>query len=281
MELENKIYLCATPIGNLSDITNRCKDVLLSVDVIYCEDTRITKKLLELLNIKNTVKRCDENNIRLIGQKIIDYVKDGKSVAYCTDAGSPCISDPGSYLVKLAHKNNVKVDAVPGACAYVSAFVLSGFSTKNIYFGGFLPKKEQEIVNLFNTLLYLDSALVFYESPKRVVKTLSIIKDVVPDRLVCFARELTKIHQEVIVDTPLNLYNRLNDKDKILGEITLVIDASSKKLNNPKINMQKFLKTYYLLEKSGLKKSTISKILSIMFDISKTDAYNIMLESKN
>ncbi len=216
------LYIVATPIGNLEDITFRAIRILKEVDYIFAEDTRVTKKLLDHYEIKNTVYRYDEHTKQHQIANIINLLKEEKNIALVTDAGTPCISDPGYELVDEAHKENIKVVAIPGASALTSAISISGVNTRRFAFEGFLPKKKGR-QTLFKELAdEKERAIIIYESPFRIEKTLKDIESYMGEREVVIIREITKIYEEVLRGTTKNLIEKL-EKNPIKGEIVLII----------------------------------------------------------
>ncbi len=197
--MKNGIYLVATPIGNISDITLRALDVLKNADIIACEDTRVTKKLFSLLCLstsgKNFVTMHDHNE-EDISQSLIDSAKDGHIIAYVSDAGSPLISDPGYKLSKKCRKQNVYITTIPGACAAICALQLSGLPSNSFTFAGFIPNKDKARNDFFNKYKNYDSTLIFYETANRLTKTLEVAKDIFADREISVAREITKLYEE-------------------------------------------------------------------------------------
>lgn len=195
------LYLVPTPIGNIEDISERAKKVLSSVDYIACEDTRVTSKLLSLLNIKNKTFSCHEHNEIIASKKIIEDLKMGLNIAYSSDAGSPCISDPGEILVKKAIENNIKIVPLPGPNAGLTALIASGLDIAHFYFYGFLDskisKKEAEIAGF----LKINVPIIIYESPHRVSETLKSLFKILGNRKIIIARELTKFYEEFIYTT--------------------------------------------------------------------------------
>lgn len=216
------LYIVATPIGNLEDMTFRAIRILKEVDYIFAEDTRVTKKLLDYYEIKNTVYRYDEHTKQHQIPNIINILKEDKNVALVTDAGTPCISDPGYELVDETHKEGIKVIAIPGASALTSAASISGVNMRRFAFEGFLPKKKGR-QTLFKELAQeTERAIVIYESPFRIEKTLKDIETYMGEREVVIIREITKIYEEVLRGTTKELIERL-EKNPIKGEIVLII----------------------------------------------------------
>lgn len=280
-----KLYIVPTPIGNLGDITSRALDVLRRCDVVYAEDTRVTGKLLSALGIKKPVSRLDENIIRQRSADVIERVVSGETVCYCTDAGMPGVSDPGSYLVAAAYREGVPCEVLPGASAAVLAYVSSGFSSPNYYFGGFFPRKCQAQIELLDSLRSLDAALVFYESPHRLLGALTSIGNAFPHRGICVCRELTKMHEEVYRGTPedvLGHFEEMEASEGVKGEIVLVVDAPAKQEADrlAKDNAEAARNMIENLIDSGERVKVAAAKASAAFGIPKNDAYDMALEAK-
>lgn len=216
------LYIVATPIGNLEDMTFRAVRILKEVNYIFAEDTRVTRKLLSHYEIENTVYRYDEHTKQHQIANIINLLKEEKDIALVTDAGTPCISDPGYELVDEAHKEGIKVVAVPGASALTSAISISGVNTRRFAFEGFLPKKKGRQTLFKDLAEEKDRAIVIYESPFRIEKTLKDIENFMGLREVVIIREITKIYEEVLKGTTSELIDKL-EKNPIKGEIVLII----------------------------------------------------------
>jgi 16S rRNA (cytidine1402-2'-O)-methyltransferase len=223
------LYLVATPIGNLGDITLRALDVLKRVDRIACEDTRQTQKLLNHFSIDTPTESCHEHNEHERSASIVAALQGGARIAVVTDAGVPGISDPGSWLVSTAIAAGVPVFPIPGANAAVSALIASGLPTNEFHFLGFLPEKAGARRTRIETLAAAgDEAgtLVFYEAPHRILGTLADFEAVFGPRLrVVVARELTKLHEEFLRGTVAEIRQELSARDRIRGEITLLVQA--------------------------------------------------------
>lgn len=232
MEKEKGVlYLVATPIGNLSDITERAKEVLRSVDVIACEDTRRTGLLLERLGIgKKWLESFHLANESAKSGSLIQMLLDGKTVALVSEAGTPLISDPGFPLVRGAIEAGIRVESIPGACALINALVLSGFPCEPFAFYGFLPQKEKKRRELLGELcsgrgeVRLAPTLVFYESPYRILRTLKDMSDIFEDRRIAVCREMTKKFEEVVRGTPAEALRHF-EKKKPVGEFVIVVDG--------------------------------------------------------
>lgn len=215
------LYIVATPIGNLEDMTLRGLRILKEADYIFAEDTRVTKKLLNHFEIDTTVYRYDEfSKMRQI-PNMINLLKEGKDIALVTDAGTPCISDPGYEVVDAAHKEGIKVVPIPGASALTAAASVAGISMRRFCFEGFLPKKKGR-QTLLKELALEERTIMIYESPFRIEKTLRDIETFIGVREVVIIREITKIYEEIIRGTTTELIERLS-KNPIKGEIVLLI----------------------------------------------------------
>lgn len=222
----SKFYVIATPIGNLEDITLRALETLKNVDLILCEDTRQTKKLLERYNIKNETMSYHAQSKLAKVDKILELLQEGKNLALVSDAGTPGISDPGAMLVAQIKENladNVDVVPIPGASAVIAALSASGLPIHEFTFLGFLPhKKGRE--TLFKEIAEAKRTSVFYESPHRIMKTLESLVKFCPTKKVCIARELTKIYEEFKTGTAEELLNYFNENPvKQKGEFTVIV----------------------------------------------------------
>jgi len=231
------LTLVPTPIGNLSDISKRAIEALIESDVIFCEDTRVTKKLLNLFDIdysnKTFYSMHSHNEIEIISK--IDISIFEKNVVYVSDAGMPGISDPGAKLIQFAQNNNIKYDVLPGANAVLTALVASGFEGEFTFFG-FLPHKGNERDKKLKEVINHDKIAIIYESPHRIEKLVMELKKEIPTRIVFFAKELTKIHQTFIKDEAKNIILK-NTK----GEWVVVIDKNDLKSNHLTLNYDDIL----------------------------------------
>ena len=223
------LYIVSTPIGNLNDITSRAIEVLKQVNIIAVEDTRVTKRLLSKFDIKNQMIVYNNFNESKISKKLIHLLKDGNDIALVSDAGTPCISDPGYRLVNEARKENLNIFSVPGACALVAALSTSGLPSDSFYFEGFLPKKKGRQTK-FKFLSNLECSIIIYESPNRVVKTLKDIKLFLGDkRIVSVNREITKIYEESFIGNISEVLKKISDR-KNKGEFVIIIAKEGFKL---------------------------------------------------
>ena len=240
--MKNGLYIVATPIGNLGDITERAISTLKEADIIACEDTRITKKLFSLLGlpIKKTFVSLHNFNEEEKSQEVINKITEGNSVALVSDAGSPLISDPGYKLVKKCREQNVYLTTIPGVSAIISALQLSGLPTNRFMFAGFIPNKDKARKDLFNELKSVPSTLVFYETAPRILKTLIATQEVLGKREVAAVREITKMYEETITGLIEDVISQITHKE-IKGEIVFIIAPPTEK--QEPIDLEKIIKT--------------------------------------
>jgi 16S rRNA (cytidine1402-2'-O)-methyltransferase len=217
------LYLVATPIGNLEDITYRAVRVLREVTVIACEDTRQTRKLLDHFQIQKPTVSYHEHNEAERAAELVVRLLAGESIALVSDAGMPLVSDPGYRLVRAAIENGIEVQAIPGPSASLTALAASGLPTDSFHFGGFLPAKQGQRAKLLESLAAETATLIFYEAPHRVVESLEAIEAALGPRRVVVARELTKIHEEYLRGTAAEIRAQLEARDSVKGEITILI----------------------------------------------------------
>ena len=224
------LFIVATPIGNLDDITFRAVEILKGIDIVLAEDTRHSKKLLKHLNIAKPIRAFHEHNEREKTKAIIDELHSGKSIALISDAGTPLISDPGYFLVVQAKKEVLRVVPIPGASALITALSASGLASDSFTFLGFLPSKQIARIKLLKTLLNQTKTSIFYESPKRILATLTDMHAIFGDsREVCLAKELTKVFETIQTDSIPNLINYLTaDENNQKGEFVILIAANDK-----------------------------------------------------
>ncbi|WP_237266948.1 16S rRNA (cytidine(1402)-2'-O)-methyltransferase [Thermoclostridium stercorarium] len=223
------LYLVATPIGNLEDITYRALKTLKEVDLIAAEDTRHSLKLLNHFEIKKPLISYFEHNKTKRGEEIIKHLLEGKNIALITDAGTPGISDPGEDLVRLAIENNINVTVIPGCTASVTALVLSGLPIRRFAFEGFLPHDKNERKKYLELLIDEGRTMVFYISPHNCLDVLKEMKEILGDRKGTLCRELTKKYEEVIRGTLSEIIESLKSGNRMKGEMVLVIEGAPKK----------------------------------------------------
>ena len=273
---ENGLYLVSTPIGNLKDITLRAIETLKKSSYILCEDTRVSKNLLDRYEIKSRMISNHKFNESKNLNKIIGLLKSGEIISLISDAGTPSISDPGSILVNECIRNDIKVTPIPGPSAVATAVSISGFSEKFIFYG-FLPEKKQALINVFNKISKFDETFVFFVSTKKVNKIIPDLKKYFSGRKIVFCREISKIYEEFLrksVDD-LELFSK-----ELKGELTIVI--SEKKID--KNYSQKLSESDMNIINKMINKLTIKEITEIIShnkDISKKEIYSYCLKLKN
>lgn len=249
------LYLVATPIGNLSEFNFRAIDILKTVDVIACEDTRTSKTLLKHYDINKNLISYHNFNEKQSSKGIISLLKDGKNVALISDAGYPLVSDPGYELVNEVIDNDFNVVTISGASAFLNALVASGLDTRHYLFYGFLSSKDSEQIKQLQALENLPYTMIFYESPHRINKTLNNMFNVFNDRKVCLARELTKQYEEYIRGT----LSEIKDLEDLKGEMVIVVQGYTHKQET--ISLDNLLKTVESYLETGLSaKDAIDKV---------------------
>ena len=254
--MSGKLYLVATPIGNLEDITLRALRTLKEVDLIAAEDTRTTLKLLNHFEINKPLISYHRHNEEIKKDVLIEKLTAGENIAIVTDAGTPGISDPGEIIVKEAIKNNIEIVPVPGACAAINALICSGLDTKEFSFIGFLPLNKKLRKEKLNEIENETKTLILYEAPHKLNDTLKDLKDILSDRKVVLARELTKLHEEFIRG---NINDIIEKSKELRGEMILIIEAKEKTEGENSLNNLSIEEHYKFYEKLGLDKKEIIK----------------------
>lgn len=265
-------YVIGTPIGNLDDITIRQLDTLKNVDFICAEDTRVTLKLLNRYEIKKQLVSFHEHSSKSDAQRIIDRILNGENCGIVTDAGMPCISDPGEVLVKMCAENNIEVKVVPGASAVVSAVAVSGLDTRRFMFEGFLPVSKKERSERLELLKDETGLMVFYEAPHKLKNTLSCLSDFFgADRKISLCRELTKIHEEVLRMTlgeAVDYYNTTEPR----GEFVLVVGGKTR--SDEKITLESAVEQVRKLVEMGEKPTEACKAVAKESGFKKGELYS-------
>jgi len=223
--IKGKLFLVGTPIGNLEDITLRALRVLNEVDLILCEDTKTSIKLLNHYQIKKPLQSYYKPKEKQKVEQILSWLKEGKKIALISDAGMPLISDPGQVLVKAIRKEGFDLECIPGPSSVLTALTLSGFSSERFVFEGFLPKQEKLMIKKVEEIKNLPHTLVFFVPARDISKTLKTFISLLGNRRICIARELTKLYEEVIVTT---IEQFLAEERPLKGEITLIVEGSLK-----------------------------------------------------
>ncbi len=265
------LYVVGTPIGNLGDISPRALETLEKVDFIAAEDTRVTLKLLNHFGIKKPMISYFEHNKEFKGQIICDRIKSGESCAIVTDAGMPCISDPGELLIKQCEEYSIKTEVVPGPSAVISALCVSGLATGRFCFEGFLSVNKKSRNEHLESLLNETRTMIFYEAPHKLPNTLKDFYEAFPARKLTIARELTKLHEEIIRTTTKEAYERYSD-GSLKGEIVLILEGKTETADevyslDDAVNMAK----KFILD--GMKPTDAAKEAAKITKIRKNDIY--------
>ena len=261
------LYLVPTPIGNLDDITKRSLDTLISVDMILCEDTRTTSQLLNKYKIKNKLISCHKFNEEKIKENIIEKLKLGMNLALVTDQGSPIISDPGYIIADYVIKNGFNVVALPGATAFTPALMTSGLSADHFLYYGFLNNKESKRKKELESLKDIEFTMIFYEAPHRIEKTLKDMLEIFGNRNISIAREISKIHEEILRGTISECLDALKT---IKGEFVIVVEGNKEKTNYNVLSIYEHVKLYV---KDNIKEMDAIKKVAKERNIPKSDIY--------
>lgn len=275
--MNGELYIVATPIGNLNDITIRALETLKNVDYIAAEDTRHTLKLLNYFDISKPLISYYKENEKTKSEVIIEKLEEGNNIALVSDAGTPGISDPGEEVIKKAIERNIKVIPIPGACAAINAIICSGFSTKEFEFIGFLSAKKSEKVKKLEELKYDLRTLIIYEAPHKLESTLNTMLEVLGDRNICIARELTKIHEEFIRGKISEILNSVEYR----GECVILVEGA--KISKSEQNIENLTKLsldehYKYYEKKGFSKKEIVKQIAKDRKLEKNEVYQYFLD---
>ena len=273
------LYLVATPIGNLEDITLRAINVLKEVDLIAAEDTRQTLKLLNHLNISKPLISYHRHNEEIKSDIIIEKLKKGENIALVSDAGTPVISDPGEEVVKEALNKNIKIIPIPGACALINALIASGLDTKEFTFYGFLSTNKKLKKEKLEEIKKENKTSIIYEAPHKLLDTLKSIQEILGDRKLVIARELTKIHEEFIFGSATEILEVYNNPK---GEHIILIEGSKLEKNNENniLNNIPIKEHYKYYEKQGLTKNEIIKKIAKDKGVNKNEIYKYFINNK-
>ena len=269
-----KLYIVATPIGNLEDITLRAINVLRSVDLIAAEDTRHTLKLLNHLEISKPLISYHRHNEELRVDLLIEKLKEGQNVALVCDAGTPGICDPGEEIVRKCIEEEIEIIPIPGACAIINALVCSGLDTKEFIFIGFLPLNKKLRKNKLEEIKNAKKTIIFYEAPHKLRTTLLDLKEVTGKRKIVLARELTKIHEEFIRG---DIDYILSKVDNIKGEMVILVEKAEEDNNDFDYNNISLEEHYKIYEEQGLDKKEIIKRIAKDRKVNKNEIYKEFL----
>ncbi len=270
--MEGKLYIVATPIGNLDDITYRAVKVLNDVDIIAAEDTRHTLKLLNHLNISKPLISYYKETEKIKAKSIINKIKEGKNIAVVSDAGTPGISDPGEEVIKEAINEGISIVPIPGACAAINSLICSGLCTKQFLFVGFLSAKKKEKREKLEGLKNFTNTMIFYEAPHKIEDTLTCMLEIFGDRRISIGREISKMHEEFI----RGRISEILDKLETRGEMVIVVEGANKsdeELEKENRNEMSLEEHYDFYLKKGFDKKEIIKKIAKDRGLTKNDIY--------
>lgn len=273
--MSGTLYVVGTPIGNLGDMSPRALDILEKSDFIAAEDTRVALKLLNHFNIKNQLVSYHEHNRFEAGESILSRILSGETCALVTDAGMPAISDPGEDLVRLCHEHSVKVESVPGPCAFSTALAISGMPAGRFTFEGFLSMNKPSRRKHLEELKEERRTMVFYEAPHKLPATLKDFADTFGDRNIAVVREITKIHEEVIRTTLYEAAEKYSD-GSLKGEIVIIVEGA--KEEKQKTTLEEAVTLAVQIEKDGASRSDAAKQAAKQTGFKKGDIYKLMGE---
>ena len=271
--MKGKLYIIATPIGNLEDITLRALRTLKEVDIIAAEDTRQTLKLLNHYEISKHLISYHRHNEEEKSNYLIEKLKEGQNIGLVSDAGTPGISDPGEEVIRKAIEEGIEVIPIPGACAMVNALVCSGLDTNEFSFLGFLPLNKKSRKEKLDEIKNETKTVILYEAPNKMKATLKDLKEYIGNRRIVLARELTKIHEEFIRK---NIDELLEEIDSLKGEMILIIEAGEKEEEKKEINLT-IEEQYAMYEKQGLSKNEIIKKIAKDRKTNKNEIYQMFI----
>lgn len=277
---EGVLYVAATPLGNMEDITYRAVRILSEVDLIAAEDTRQTGKLLARYGIRNDLVSCNEHNEKRRTSFLIEKISAGKSVALVSDAGTPCVSDPGYVLVKEAVKAGIRVLPIPGCCAVTAGLSIAGLPTDSFLFAGFLPKKNGPRARKLDKLVREEATLIFYESPNRIVNLTGELLELMGPRPAVLAREMTKLHEEYMRGDLGTLLRELETRTRIRGECVLFVDGGREpnSASASDADLDEMILEY--VDRENCKPSTASKEIADLLSIPRSEVYQRYVELK-
>ena len=266
--IKGKLYLIPTPIGNLDDITLRALNTLKEVDIVFAEDTRETFNLLKYYNINKKIESCHKYSEMKNKEKILKILKEGKTIGFVSDRGTPLISDPGNFVVNEVIKENIPVIALPGATALIPALNMSGLDNERFLFYGFLNNKKNMAKKELNKLKDVEYTMIFYEYPRRLKTTLELMLEAFGNRKISIVREISKLHEEIIRDSIENVTKIIDD---IKGEIVIVVEK--KKNNKLETISTNYIELVKEMQEEGYSKKDAIKEVSLKYNISKNKLY--------
>ncbi|ADU23566.1 16S rRNA (cytidine(1402)-2'-O)-methyltransferase [Ruminococcus albus] len=276
-----KLYVVGTPIGNLGDMTYRAIETLKNVDFICAEDTRVTLKLLNHFEIKKQLICYQEHNAAKAGEQILARLTGSEDAAIVTDAGMPCISDPGEKLVKLCAENGIKVEVVPGPSAVISALAISGLNTSRFRFEGFLSVNKRQRYDHLAQVRDAEETLIFYEAPHKLHKTLRDMLDYFGDRRISLCRELTKLHEEVIRTTLSQALEMYPDNKSAKGEFVLVIEGAAPEAAETADTIEQAYEQVRALVEKGVRGTDACREIAKSTGFPKGELYAMLVEENS
>jgi 16S rRNA (cytidine1402-2'-O)-methyltransferase len=271
------LYIVATPIGNLGDITYRAVEVLRGIDAIACEDTRQTRKLLDHYGIQKPLVSYHKHNEAERTRELLARLRLGEAIALVSDAGVPLISDPGYRLVRAAVQAGIELHPLPGPCAAIAALAAAGLPTESFHFAGFLPPKRAQRLKALKALSSEAATLIFYEAPHRILDSLKAIHEVLGPRPVVVARELTKIHEEFLRGTAEEIHRNLAERSSIKGEFTILVGRAS---GEPAAGAQPVGDAVEALIRAGAPRMDAIKQVARRLGLSKREIYDRLLRER-
>lgn len=274
--MNGKLLIVGTPLGNLADFPPRAVDALKSADLILCEDTRHTRKLLTHFGIDRPTDSYHEHNEEAKASHLVDRIERGETLALVSDAGMPVISDPGYRIVRLARERGLRIEPIPGPFAGVLALASSGIAPLPFTFLGFTPHRQGERLDFYRRAAELGHTTVIYESPERVVASLEDALEVLGDTEVTVAREMTKMHEELLHGRVSEVLATLKERDRVHGEITLVLAAPSKV--EEAASPERIREEFDRLRESGMRRNDAVKAVAEKFGLRKNDVYRLLLD---
>lgn len=275
-----KLYVVGTPIGNLGDMTYRAVETLKAVDFIAAEDTRVSLKLLNYFDIKKPMVSYHEHNHKYAGETIINRIMSGESCAIVTDAGMPCISDPGEDLVRLCAENSIPIEVVPGPSALISALAVSGLDTSRFSFEGFPSVTKRSRFERLAACAKDDRTLIFYEAPHKLISTLADLYKFFGERKITLCRELTKVHEEIIRTTLSEAQTLYDESHQPRGEYVLVVEGA-REAAEEEATPESALEQVKALVAKGMRGADACREIAKATGISKSELYSLLLESNN
>ncbi|MBQ7555110.1 16S rRNA (cytidine(1402)-2'-O)-methyltransferase [bacterium] len=275
------LYIVATPLGNLEDLTPRALRIFQEVDAIAAEDTRHTIQLLSHFNIQKPLFAFHQHNEREATEQLIEKLTKGQNIALVSDAGYPCVSDAGSYLTQTLRDRNIPYTCLPGACAVETALVLSGLPTETYTFLGFLPREGKDREAVFSNIQNKTETVILFESPLRIIKLIKDLKPYIKERRISLLREMTKIHEECVRGAAEEVLTELESRPEIKGECVLVVEGKKEEQKGQDTNIDDAVRKVLLLKKKAdLSLSQSAQAVSLITGHNRKELYRLALEQE-